>query len=62
LLVLRTNSAARQFWYTPFIPALRRQWQVDLHEFKPSLVYKASSRIAKATKQTNKQTKTKEKN
>ena len=46
------------------IPALERQRQVDFCEFEASLVYKASSRIAKATqrnpvsknKQTNKQT------
>ena len=47
------------------ISALGRQRQVDLCEFKSSLVYKASSRIARATqrnpvskinKQTNKHT------
>jgi hypothetical protein len=32
----------------PLIPALRRQRQVDL-EFKVSLVFRASSRTAKAT-------------
>jgi hypothetical protein len=32
------------------IPALRRQRQVDLSQFKASLVYKSSSRTAKATK------------
>jgi hypothetical protein len=49
----------------PLIPALRRQGQEDLCEFKASLVYRASTRTAGATqrtpaleKQTNKQTKT----
>ena len=31
------------------IPALKRQNQVDIHEFKASLVYRASSRTARAT-------------
>jgi hypothetical protein len=35
-------------WYTHFIPALRRQRQADLCEFKGSLIYIPSSRIAKA--------------
>jgi hypothetical protein len=34
---------------TPLIPALRRQRQVDLSEFKANLVYRASSKTAKAT-------------
>jgi hypothetical protein len=34
--------------HTTLIPALGRQRQVDLCEFKANLVYKASSRIAKA--------------
>jgi hypothetical protein len=29
------------------IPAFGRQWQVDLFEFKSSLVYRVSSRIAR---------------
>jgi hypothetical protein len=46
------------------IPALRKQRQADLCEFKASLVYRASSRISRATqrnpvsnKQISKQTK-----
>ena len=35
------------------IPALRRQRQVDLCEFEASLVYKASSRTARAVTQRN---------
>jgi hypothetical protein len=34
---------------TPLIPALGRQKQVNFCEFEASLVYKASSRTAKAT-------------
>lgn len=33
----------------PLVPALRKQRQVDLCEFEASLVYKVSSRTAKAT-------------
>jgi hypothetical protein len=35
------------WWYTPLIPALGRQRQV-VSEFKASLVYKVSSRTARA--------------
>ena len=35
--------------HTPLILALGRQRQADLYEFETSLVYKASSRIARAT-------------
>ena len=37
----------------PLIPALRRQRQVDLCDFKASLVYIASSRQVRTTQQTN---------
>ena len=33
----------------PLMPALRRKRQVDLSEFKVSLVYRVNSGIAKAT-------------
>ena len=36
------------WWCTPLIPALGRQRQVN-SEFKASLVYKVSSRTARAT-------------
>jgi hypothetical protein len=36
------------WWYRLLMPALRRQKQVDLCEFKASLVYRESSRIARA--------------
>ena len=32
-----------------FIPALQRQKQADLYEFEATLVYRVSSRTAKAT-------------
>ena len=38
---------------TPLIPALGRQRQVDFSEFKVSLVYKVSSRTARAVTQRN---------
>jgi len=40
---------AGQWCHTPLIPALRRQRQVELCEFEASLLYKASSRTARAT-------------
>ena len=36
-------------WHMPLIPALGRQRQVELCEFEASLVYRVSSRIARAT-------------
>jgi hypothetical protein len=41
-------NIARQWWCTPLTPALRRE-RKDLCEFKASLVYRVSSRTAKAT-------------
>ena len=38
------NISVELWWRTLLIPALRRQRQVDLYEFKASLVYRASSR------------------
>ena len=43
------NISAELWWHTPLIPALRRQRQVDFYEFKASLVYRVSSRIARRT-------------
>ena len=39
--------------HTPLIPVLRRQRQVDICKFKASLVYKVSSRTARAVTQRN---------
>ena len=63
-LGIKKISKVRQWWHTPLIPSLSRQRQVDLYEFKASLVYRRSCyRTAMATgctkklclkKQTNK--------
>ena len=36
-------------WHAPLMPALRGMRQVDLFEFKTSMVYRMSSRVARAT-------------
>jgi hypothetical protein len=41
------NKLSRAWWHTPLIPALGRQRQIS--EFETSLVYKVSSRTARAT-------------
>jgi hypothetical protein len=60
-------GSSRAWWQTPLILALGRQRQADfwISEFEASLVYKVSSRTARATQRnpasktkTNKQTKT----
>ena len=40
------------WWLLPVILALERQRQADFCEFKASLVYRVSSRIAKAHRET----------
>jgi hypothetical protein len=45
----RKTHRAGWWWCTPLIPALGRKKQVDLYEFKASLVYRVSSRTARAT-------------
>jgi hypothetical protein len=37
------------WWCAPLIPALRRQKQADLCEFKTTMDYEASSRTVRAT-------------
>jgi len=48
------------WWRTPLIPALRRQRQVALCECKASLVYRASSRTARAIEENSLSSKTKQ--
>jgi hypothetical protein len=58
---LRKASFTRQWWHTPLIPALGRERQV-ISEFEASLVYRESSRTARATQRnpvSKKKTKTK---
>jgi hypothetical protein len=42
-------SLVWQWWHAPLTPALGRQRQTYLCEFKASLVYRVNSRKAKAT-------------
>ena len=41
LWLVKIHFGAELWWCTPLIPALGRQRQVDLCEFKASLVYKS---------------------
>ena len=41
---VKVSRIAGWWWHTPLIPGLGRQRQVDLCEFKVSLVYRVSSR------------------
>ena len=40
------------WWHTPLVPAFGRQRQVDLCEFKASLVYRVSSRTSRIHRET----------
>ena len=48
---LNILKIAGLWWRMPLIPALERQKQADLCEFKSSLIYKVSSRTARAVSQ-----------
>ena len=55
---LKVEKRAGQWWHTPLIPALGRQRQVDLCECEASLVYRTSSKTARAVTQRNPVSKT----
>ena len=46
MIIFKEENKAGLWWHTPLI---RRQRQMELCEFKGSLVYRVSSRTAKAT-------------
>jgi hypothetical protein len=56
---VKSSKRSQAVMATPLIPALVKQRQEDLYEFKASLVYRASSRTAKTLSKTkqNKQAK-----
>ena len=51
--VTQKASAGHGTACLPLIPALGKQRQVDLYEFKSNLVYKESSKTARAVTQRN---------
>ena len=48
-MAFKKDKSSQVWWHMPLIPALSRQRQEDLYEFEASLIYKVSSRIARAT-------------
>jgi hypothetical protein len=50
LFLSKESLSKPAWWCTPLILVLRRQRRADLCEFKASLVYKSSSRRARATR------------
>lgn len=65
--MLKSVGDAGWWWYTTFVPALRKQRQADVCECEASLDYRVSTRTDRATprnpdsnKQTNKKQKRKE--
>ena len=65
-MTVKKDTLCQVWWLKPLIPALGTQRQADICEFEASLVYRVSSRAARATQRnpvskTNKQNKTKQK-
>jgi hypothetical protein len=48
LLSSKNNIAVCAWWHMPLVPALKRQRQVDLSEFRASLVYIVNPRTVKS--------------
>lgn len=48
--MVKIKEQGQAWWCTPFIPALEKQRQVNLCEFKAIPVYIASSKITRATR------------
>lgn len=46
---LKNNNYAKWWWCMPLIPTLRRERQVGLCDLEASLVYRVTSKTAKAT-------------
>ena len=47
--IIKSIRFDRQWWRTPLIPTLGKQREADLYGQKTSLVYRESSRLARAT-------------
>ena len=50
---VKGQQVASQWWCMHLIPALGKQRQANLYEFKTSLVYRVCSRTTKAVAQRN---------
>lgn len=48
-IIMIINKISRLWRYITLIPALKKQWQMDLCEFKTSLIYIIHSRLSRTT-------------
>jgi hypothetical protein len=48
-MTVKKDTLCQVWWLKPLIPALGTQRQADICEFEASLVYRVSSRAARAT-------------